>query len=56
MLEALHKYFEPPQASEGEVAYKSVAGTIHVEEKVIIFDIDAATSGTMKKRGRKKNA
>ena len=47
---------ELPQASEGEVAYKSVAGTIHVEEKVIIFDIDAATSGTMKKRGRKKNA
>ena len=56
VLEALHKYFELPQASEGEVAYKSVAGTIHVEEKVIIFDIDAATSGTMKKRGRKKNA
>ena len=54
VLEALHKYFELPQASEGEVA--SVAGTIHVEEKVIIFDIDAATSGTMKKRGRKKNA
>ena len=56
VLEALHKYFELPQASEGEVAYKSVAGTIHAEEKVIIFDIDAATSGTMKKRGRKKNA
>ena len=31
VLEALHKYFELPQASEGEVAYKSVAGTIHVE-------------------------
>lgn len=40
VLEALHKYFEAPQASEGEVAYKSVAGTIHVEEKVIIFDIE----------------
>ena len=24
--------------------------------RTIIFDIDAATSGTMKKRGRKKNA
>lgn len=56
VLETLHKYFELPQASEGEVAYKSVAGTIHVEEKVIIFDIDAAVPGTMKKRGRKKNA
>ena len=56
VLETLHKYFGLPQAPEGEIAYKSVNGAVHAEEKVVIFDIDAAASGTMKKRGRKKNA
>ena len=56
VLETLHKYFGLPQVPEGEIAYKSVNGAVHAEEKVVIFDIDAAASGTMKKRGRKKNA
>ena len=56
VLDALHKYFTLPEAPEGEVAYQSVPGVVYVEEKTIIFNADAATSGTMKKRGRKKNA
>ena len=55
VLEALHKYFALPQASDEEIAYQSVSGAVHVEEKVIIFSIADAVSGTMKKRGRKKN-
>ncbi|NEG88765.1 hypothetical protein [Bifidobacterium aerophilum] len=52
---AVLKYFELADAPEGEVSYQAVNGTVHKDEKVVIFDIDGATAGTMKRRGRKKS-
>ena len=51
---AIDQYFTLEQAPEGEVAYQSVNGTVYAGDSVVIFNIDDAVSGMMKKRGRKK--
>jgi ribosomal protein L11 len=55
-VETITQYFELPEAPEGEVAYQSVNGAAYPESKTVIFNIAGATSGTMKRRGRKKAA
>jgi len=54
LVEAVKAFFTLPEASEGEVAYQSVNGAAYPESKTVIFDAANATSGTMKRRGRKK--
>lgn len=53
-LEAIGKFFTLAEAPEGEVAYVSVPGTYYPDDKAVIFNVDDATAGTMKRRGRKK--
>lgn len=54
VLDAVKKFFEFPEAEDNEIAYHSIVGTVYRDEKVIVFNADNATAGTMKKRGRKK--
>ncbi|PJM78664.1 hypothetical protein [Bifidobacterium scaligerum] len=56
IVEAVKAYFTLAEAPEGEVAYASVNGAAYPENKTVIFDVDNATAGTMKRRGRKKTA
>lgn len=56
IVTAVKEYFTLPEASEGETAYQSVNGTAYQDSKTVIFDAANATSGTMKRRGRKKTA
>lgn len=54
VVAALLEYFTLAEAPEDEIAYQSVNGTAYPDEKTVIFNIDGATAGTMKRRGRKK--
>lgn len=54
VLVAVQKYLPLAQAPEGEVAYQSVDGTVHADEKVALFNTADAVASMMKKRGRKK--
>ena len=53
-LDAIGKFFTLAEAPEGEVAYVSVPGTYYPDDKAVIFNVNDATAGTMKRRGRKK--
>lgn len=54
VLNAVKKFFDFPEVSDNEIAYYAITGTVYGNEKVAIFNVDDATNGTMKKRGRKK--
>ncbi|KAA8824944.1 hypothetical protein EMO92_07935 [Bifidobacterium reuteri] len=54
LVDAVKAFFTLPEAPEDEVAYASVNGAAYPESKTVIFDATTATSGTMKRRGRKK--
>ncbi|MCH9276184.1 hypothetical protein JS533_007860 [Bifidobacterium amazonense] len=54
VVAAVSKYFTLQEAPEGEIAYESIVGTPYQSDKVVIFSVADATSGTMKRRGRKK--
>ena len=56
LLATILQYFTLTEALEDEIAYQSVNGTAYPNDKVVIFDADEATAGTMKRRGRKKAA
>ncbi|MBT1177164.1 MULTISPECIES: hypothetical protein [Bifidobacterium] len=56
VLEAVKQFFDIAEAPEGQVAYQSVPGESHPNDKVVIFDAAKATAGVMKRRGRKKAA
>lgn len=56
LLTTILQYFTLAEAPEDEIAYQSVNGTAYPNDKVVIFDADEATAGTMKRRGRKKAA
>lgn len=52
---AIGRYFTLEHVPEGEVAYQSVKGAVYADDNVVIFNIDDAVAGVMKKRGRKKS-
>lgn len=54
VLAAVLKYFDLPEAPEGEVSYQSVNGSVLDDAKAAVFDVSSAVAGTMKRRGRKK--
>lgn len=56
VLEAIGRFFTLDEAPEGEVSYASVPGEFFAGDKAVIFNADEATTGTMKRRGRKKAA
>ncbi|NMM93803.1 hypothetical protein [Bifidobacterium oedipodis] len=56
VMEAAAKLFPLSASPEGEVAYWSAEGELHEKEKVVIFNVEGATEGTMKKRGRRAAA
>lgn len=54
VVDAIRAFFPLSPAPEGEVAYASVTGEYFPADKAVIFDVENAVSGTMKRRGRKK--
>ena len=56
LIVAILKFFKLAAAPEGEISYQLVPGTVHEDEKVVVFDASDAKAGTMKRRGRKKAA
>ncbi|KFI69591.1 hypothetical protein [Bifidobacterium magnum] len=56
LLDAVLKYFTFPKAADDEVAYAALHGEELREDGIVIFDVDKAELGVMKKRGRKKGS
>ncbi|PJM76978.1 hypothetical protein [Bifidobacterium felsineum] len=54
LVAALLEHFTLAEAPEGEIAYQSVKGAAYPEDKTVIFNIEDAVAGTMRRRGRKK--
>lgn len=56
VLATLLGYFNPGEAPEGQVAYQAVEGTAYPHDKIVIFNVDDAVAGTMRRRGRRPAA
>lgn len=56
LLEAMKKYFQFEETPEDQIAFASMHGTSFLDDKAVVFDVNEATYGIMKKRGRKKAA
>lgn len=54
VLVTICSFFELHNPSEDEIDYRSIQGVSQPDDKAIIFDINDAKAGTMKKRGRRK--
>ena len=54
VVEAIKQFFEIAEVPEDQVAYQSVLGESHPNDKAVIFDANKAEAGVMKRRGRKK--
>lgn len=54
VLVTVCSFFELHNPSEDEIDYRSIQGVSQPDDKAIIFDINDAKAGTMKKRGRRK--
>lgn len=56
VLVTIYSFFELHNPSEDEIDYRSIQGVSQPDDKAIIFDINDAKAGTMKKRGRRKTS
>ncbi|WP_291526854.1 hypothetical protein [Bifidobacterium sp. UBA744] len=51
---ALLEYLPLPEAPEGEVSFQTIEGTVYPDDKIVIFNVADAVTGTSKRRGRRK--